>query len=91
MLRRQQAELGPLMGQLSHPSAGPPLASSHTHCLHRYGYAQMTPPTQLVVTVTFEDASVGAPALVKWLAGRGYSDFKYELRQDQQYGFEGDE
>jgi len=84
IFQRQRAELGPLMGQLPILPEGPPSSSVNMNCIHRYGYIQLAPPKKLVVTVTFEDVSVGSRALVKWLEARGYRDLKYDLKQNQQ-------
>jgi len=76
---RQRDELGPLMGRMPlSPDGGRPTPRTLRYS-HSYGYAQHAGGVKLVVSVSFEDVSQGAPAFLKWLRQRGCRDFKYEF------------
>ena len=76
---RQRDELGPLMGRLPlSPDGGRPTPRVLRYS-HSYGYAQYAGGVRLVVSVSFEDVSQGAPAFLKWLRQRGCGNFKYEF------------
>ncbi len=76
---QHRTELGPLMGQLPLPSDGrrPPFKTMRYS--HRYGNTNLLLRHKFIINVTFEDASHGAPALLKWLKKHGCTDFKYEF------------
>lgn len=76
---RERSELGPLLGQLPHPSSGRLPSADVLRFSHRYGHVQRANSRKLVITVVFEDVSQGAPALFRWLAARGCGEFKYDF------------
>ncbi len=83
--RRQCDELAPLMGTLPAAPDASSTAGPGLNCMPRHGYVQVASAKQLVITVTFEDLAVGTPALIRWLASRGFGDFKYDLELDEAY------
>jgi Zn-dependent protease len=76
---RRRDELGPLMGQLLLPPDGSRPTPRVLRYSPRWGYVRQAAAGKIVVNVSFEDVSYGAPALLSWLRQRGYGDFKYEF------------
>ncbi len=86
---RRRTELGPLMGQLPLPPDGsrPPLWAARYSAS---GFFNRDGETEFRMALSFEDATQGAPAVVKWLKTRQCRNFKYEFTSDagQYDGFE---
>ncbi len=84
----ERRKLGPIMGQLPLPTDdGHPTPWDLRHS-PKGGYAQLAGGNNVVIRVTFENVSHGAPALVEWLRQRGCSDFKYELSSGGIYDYD---
>ena len=84
----ERSKLGPMMGQLPlPPDGGHPTPWDLRHSPKR-GRARIAGGNKLVVHVTFENVSRGAPVFVEWLRQRGCSNFKYEFSSSGFYGYD---